>query len=138
MADYQNESGATFEGPVDFGSDVVKRLAGNWSYSKQGIESRMFQCQLHARILDLTSSSDLKWKKHIFDTIKKANKRFYFIVQLKRAKVSNADILNFYCASILGKSCSIDAKSSTMGYLDISLTPSNVFKNVLCVLYILT
>ena len=28
MADDQNESGATFEGPVDFGSNVVKRLAG--------------------------------------------------------------------------------------------------------------
>ena len=60
----------------------------------------MLQCQLHARILGLTISSDLKWNKHIFNAIKKANKRFYFIVQLKRAKVPNADILNFYCASI--------------------------------------
>ena len=58
-------------------------------------------CQLeivtHVWILGLTISSDLKWNKHIFNTIKKANKRF---TSLKRAKVPNADILNFYCASV--------------------------------------
>ena len=54
----------------------------------------------HARILGLTISSDLKWNKHILNTIYKANKRFYFIVQLKRAKVPTSDIFNFYCACI--------------------------------------
>ena len=65
----------------------------------------------HARILGdqgLTISSGLKWNKHILITItitititiKKANKRFYIIVQLKRAKVPTTDILNFYCACI--------------------------------------
>jgi hypothetical protein len=50
----------------------------------------------HARILGLTISSDLKWNKHILNTIKKANKRIYF--QQKRAKVPTAN--NFYCACI--------------------------------------
>ena len=48
----------------------------------------------------LFHSSDLKWIKHNLNNIKKANKRFCFIVQLKRAKLLTADILNFYCACI--------------------------------------
>jgi hypothetical protein len=40
----------------------------------------------------------------VFDSTRvsrrRANKRYYLIVQLKRAKVPTADILNFYCACI--------------------------------------
>jgi hypothetical protein len=91
----------------------------------------------HARILGLTISSDLKWNKHILNTIKKANKWFYFIVQLKRAKVPTADILNFYCACIrqvLEYYCQV---YTTMGYHAIFQTPLNGCKNVLCLSYIL-
>ena len=45
-------------------------------------------------------SSDLKWNNHIVDCIKKANKRLYFIVLLKRARVPLNDIVNFYCTTI--------------------------------------
>ena len=45
-------------------------------------------------------SSDLKWNTHIVDCIKKANKRLYFIVLLKRARVPLNDIVNFYCTTI--------------------------------------
>ena len=39
-------------------------------------------------------SSDLKWNTHIVD------KRLYFIVLLKRARVPLNDIVNFYCTTI--------------------------------------
>ena len=42
----------------------------------------------------------MKWNTHIVDCIKKANKRLYFIVLLKRARVPLNDIVNFYCTTI--------------------------------------
>ena len=51
----------------------------------------------HAKILGLTVSNSLQWKLHV---IKKANKRLYCLVQLKRANVPEADIFNFYCTCI--------------------------------------
>ena len=48
-----------------------------------------------AKILGVTISSNLKWNNHIVDWIKKANKRLYFIVILKRARVPLNDIVNF-------------------------------------------
>ena len=52
------------------------------------------------KILGVTISSDLKWNEHISECIKKANKRLYFIVLLKRANVPLSDIVNFYCTVI--------------------------------------
>mgnify|MGYP000671742916 FL=1 len=52
------------------------------------------------KILGVTIRSDLKWNEHISDCNKKANKRLYFIVLLKRANVPLSDIVNFYCTVI--------------------------------------
>ena len=41
---------------------------------------------------------DFKHTKHVFD--KKANKRMYFLVLLKRAGVPSSDIRNFFCTCI--------------------------------------
>ena len=52
------------------------------------------------KILGVTICSDLKCNDHISGCIKKANKRLYFIVLLKRANVPLSDIVNFYCTVI--------------------------------------
>ena len=52
------------------------------------------------KILGVTISANLKWNDHILECIKKANKRIYFIVLLKRANVPCSDIINFYCTAI--------------------------------------
>lgn len=54
----------------------------------------------HAKILGLTISNDLKWNEHISNIVKKANKRLYFIIQLKRAKVPVAEIIRFYSTCV--------------------------------------
>ena len=54
----------------------------------------------HAKTLGLTVSSTLQWNHHINNAIKKANKRLYCLVQLKRAKLPELDITNFYCTCI--------------------------------------
>ena len=53
-----------------------------------------------AKILGITLSNDLKWNIHVNETIKKANRRLYFLVLLKRSGVSCKDIVNFYCTVI--------------------------------------
>ena len=53
-----------------------------------------------AKILGVTISDNLKWNDHVLECIKKANKRLFFIVSLKRANVPVKDNLDFYCCSI--------------------------------------
>ena len=44
--------------------------------------------------------NSLKWNNHVSESIKKANKRLYFIILLKRARVPVMDIIKFYCTTI--------------------------------------
>ena len=45
-----------------------------------------------AKILGVTLSSGLRWNDHVNEAIRKVNKRLYFLVLLKRARVSPHDI----------------------------------------------
>ena len=49
-----------------------------------------------AKILGLVVSDDLKWNAHIDAVLKKASKRLYFLVQLKRAGVRTTELCSFY------------------------------------------
>lgn len=53
-----------------------------------------------AKVLGVTIADDLKWNDHVMDSIKKANKRLYFLVMLKRAGVPLRDIVAFYTTAI--------------------------------------
>ena len=54
----------------------------------------------HAKILGLTIPSTLQWNHHVNTIIKKANKRLFCLVQLKKAKLPEPAIINFYCCCI--------------------------------------
>ena len=51
-------------------------------------------------MLGVTITSTLQWNCHISDVIKKANKRMYFLILLKRANVPAHDIICFYLTCI--------------------------------------
>ena len=53
-----------------------------------------------AKLLDVIITSDLSWNEHINETVKKASKRLYFLVQLKRAKLPCRDLVLFYATCI--------------------------------------
>ena len=53
------------------------------------------------KLLGLNISSDLTWNIHINEILKKASKRLYFLVQLKRAKVTCTDLGLFYSSCII-------------------------------------
>ena len=82
----------------DMGIDFNKKICHN--FSPLEIDGNKLPVTDCAKILGVTISSDLKWNNHIVDCIKKANKRLYFIVLLKRARVPLNDIVNFYCTTI--------------------------------------
>ena len=45
-------------------------------------------------------TSDLAWNEHVNETVKKASKRLYFLVQLKRARLPCRDLVLFYVTCI--------------------------------------
>ena len=53
-----------------------------------------------AKLLGVTISSDLSWNAHITEVIKKAAKRLYFLIQLKRAHASQKDLCLFYSTCV--------------------------------------
>ena len=53
-----------------------------------------------AKLLGVIITSDLSWNEHINETVKKASKRLYFLVQLKRAKLPCRDLVLFYATCI--------------------------------------
>ena len=48
----------------------------------------------------LTISGKLTWNAHITEITKKASKKLYFLVQLKRARVSQEDLCHFYTTCV--------------------------------------
>ena len=52
------------------------------------------------KLLCLNIYSDLTWNIHINEILKKASKRLYFLLQLKRAKVTRTDLGLFYSSCI--------------------------------------
>ncbi len=53
-----------------------------------------------SKILGVIASNDLSWNKHIDGIITKASKRLYVLYQLKRAGVSQRDLLRVYLSVI--------------------------------------
>ena len=64
------------------------------------INGRIIDIVDHAKVLGLTTSKDLKWNKHIESVVSKASKRLNLITQLKRANLTNKEIIQIYCACI--------------------------------------
>ena len=85
------------ENKMQLNASKCKELVISFAKSEEEFPSlKITSCQIervnHVRILALTISNDLKWNQHVANIVKKANKRIYFIIQLKRAHVSKADI----------------------------------------------
>ena len=86
-------------------SDKCKELRISFAKTKQPfqpvvIDGKDLDVVTSAKLLGVTITSDLIWNKHINEVIKKAAKRLYFLVQLKRAKVPLIDLKLFYIKCI--------------------------------------
>ena len=54
----------------------------------------------HAKMLGVTISNNLTWSKHVDNIVSKAGKRVYMLYQLKRAGVSQNDLVKMYVSII--------------------------------------
>ncbi|KXJ18534.1 5-hydroxytryptamine receptor 4 [Exaiptasia diaphana] len=79
---------------------IIDFKKNSHNFSPLEVEVKELPVVDRAKILGATISKDLKWNDHIAECIKKANKRLYFIVLLKRVRVPANDIVNFYCSTI--------------------------------------
>ena len=50
----------------------------------------------HAKMLGVTISNNLTWSKHVDNIVSKAGKRVYMLYQLKRAGISQNDLVKIY------------------------------------------
>ena len=50
--------------------------------------------------MGLIIRSDLKWNDHVESVLKKSSKRLYFLRQLKRARVSEKEMILFFCTCV--------------------------------------
>lgn len=50
------------------------------------------------KLLGVTISDDLTWNAHVDSVLKKANSRLYALRQLKKAGLSEGDLVNIYCS----------------------------------------
>ena len=48
----------------------------------------------------MTISQDTTWNKHVNNIVKKAGKRFYMLYQLKRAGITQKDLVSVYVSVV--------------------------------------
>ena len=75
------------------------------------------------KLLGLTINDTLTWNDHLEELVKKASKKLYFLIQLKRAHVPTSDLVTFFCACIrssLDYACPVFHYSLPM-YLQVEL-----------------
>ena len=53
-----------------------------------------------AKLLGITISDNLTWNAHVNEVVKKASKKLYFLVQLKRARLPPSDIVLSYLSCV--------------------------------------
>ena len=69
------------------------------------IPSIVIDCNLvetveYAMLLGVTLSNDLTWNKHVECIVKKTAKRLYMLYQLKRAGISQLDLVTVYISVV--------------------------------------
>ena len=90
---------------LQLNADKCKEMVIDFKRQKQQfdaitINSEELELVSSAKVLGIIISSSLQWVDHVNEVIKKANKRLYFLILLKRANVPACDIVNFYCTVI--------------------------------------
>ena len=87
-------------------SDETKELVINFnrpneeSMSPLYIADQPIKSAKSEKLLGVTLNSELSWNNHIENLVKSASRKLYFLVQLKRASVVQADIVQYYLSCI--------------------------------------
>ena len=89
----------------------LKELTITFTYSHQEanfppihVEGNPIKTVTNAKLLGVTINSKLSSNDYIENLVKKASRKLYFLVHLKRAKVSSANMVTYYCTCIRSSS----------------------------------
>ena len=93
------------ENRVQLNADKCKELRISFAKEQRAfdpviIEGKEVELVTSTKLLGLTIANDLTWNVHVTEITKKANKRLYFLTQLKRAGVPKQDLAMFYVSSV--------------------------------------
>ena len=104
-------------------------------YENITINGKTIDVVRSVKILGVTLQSNLKWDEHINNIVEKASKRLYLLSQLKGAKVSSNELVNFYVTcirSLLLYSCQV-SHFNLPEFLNIML--EQIQKRVMNIIY---
>ena len=95
-----NEVNWSFRNRVKLNTEKCKelriRFTSDCNFPPAVVGEERIKLVKDAKLLGVTISSDLTWNAHITEVTKKAAKRLYFLVQLKRARIPQKDLCLFY------------------------------------------
>ena len=87
----------------------------NISFSRQRplfpracIDANSIESVQWAKLLGVLINGNLTWNSHIEELVKKASRKHYCLVQLKRTQVPSDDLVAYYCACITCCRSSLD------------------------------
>ena len=94
-------------GAVTAAAEKSKEMIISFSHGDLGnevpnilIDGKVVERVDHVKLLGITLSNDLTWKRHVDNIVKKAGKRIYMLYQLKRAGVNKADLVTIYISVV--------------------------------------
>lgn len=64
------------------------------------IDGKQIETATKVDLLGVTMNSKLTWDDHISKMVKKASRKIYFLIQLKRSGVPSNELVPYYCACI--------------------------------------
>ena len=73
---------------------------GNFRITTKKIDARGIAQVCPTKLLGVTICQDLTWNKHVENIVKKDGKRLYMLYQLKRAGITQKDLVSVYVSVV--------------------------------------
>ena len=129
----------SFENRVKLSSEKFKELRISFAKNKPQlapvvVNNQELECVESAKLLRVTISKNLTWNMHIDQIIKKASKRMYFLIQLKRANAARHELILFYTSRIRSVMNYASPRFSTPYHFYLKKDLENVEKRALSII----
>ena len=96
----QNDMRLNYEKCKEMSIDFSRNYSLTSGIQSVTIGEQVLERVEHAKMLGVTISNSLTWSKHVDNIVSKAGKRVYRLYQLKRAGISQNDLVKIYVSII--------------------------------------
>jgi hypothetical protein len=80
--------------------DSIRIVENAFVHARRFDSDIRFEIVESAKLLGVIISNNLTWHAHIKEVVKKASKKLYYLVQLKRARLPAKDLVLFYTSCV--------------------------------------